>query len=77
MVASLLSRAGEALYGRHWIPQFSAAIGLPYNEIHTMTRGRRPIPAYLWLDVRRLIRDRQRDLAAVLREVRQQINDPR
>ena len=71
---NLLSDAGEALYGRHWIPQFSEAIGLPYREIHAMARGRRPIPAYLWIDIRRLIRDRQRELSAVAREIRAEIN---
>ena len=70
MVASLLSRAGQALYGRRWIPQLSEAVGFINGEVRAMNAGRRPIPPEVWRDLRRLIRVRQRELSEIQREIR-------
>jgi hypothetical protein len=73
MPVSLLSRVGQALYGRRWIPQLSEALGVVNGEVRLWASGRRPIPPALWLDLRRLLRARQRELSAILREVRAEI----
>jgi hypothetical protein len=70
----LLTRAGRLLYGQRWIPQLSKALGLPNGEVRLWHSGRRKIPAVLWLDLRRLLRIRQRELSALQREIRAEID---
>lgn len=66
--AAILTRAGIALYGRHWILQMSEALGVQNGEVRGWLRGR-PIPAAIWPEVRVLLRRRLREIDATLREI--------
>jgi hypothetical protein len=66
--AMILARAGSRLYGRHWIPQLSAALHITDGEVRQWMRGR-PIPATIWAELAALLRHRSRELVATDRAI--------
>lgn len=62
--------AGKALYGERWQTDLGRALGLPdARRVRQWLSGDRPIPARVWDDVAKLLRERKAVIDATLERI--------
>lgn len=67
--ASQLERAGQLLYGSRWQSDLARDLSVNDRRVRQWMAGERPIPAGVWADVAGLLRQRQQEGLALLREM--------
>jgi hypothetical protein len=64
-----LERVGNLLYGTRWQSDLARALEVNDRRVRQWMAGERPIPAGVWADVAVLLRTRQQEGLALLREL--------
>lgn len=64
-----LARAGMLLYGERWQSDLARAIGVSDRSVRGWVAGERKPPAGVWADIASLLRQRQQEGVALLREL--------
>ena len=64
--AVLLRAAGQALYGPRWQSQLADDLGVVYRTVRRWMAGDQSIPAGVWAELDRLLRDRRDTIDDVL-----------
>lgn len=64
-----LARAGTLLYGERWQSELARAMGIGDRRVREWIAGERRPPAGVWADISALLRQRQSEGLALLREL--------
>jgi DNA-binding transcriptional regulator YdaS (Cro superfamily) len=64
-----LARAGRLLYGSRWQSELARALDVNDRRVRQWMSGERPIPPGIWADIAGLLRQRQQEGLALLREM--------
>lgn len=64
-----LRRCGKLLYGDRWQSDLARALDVNDRRVRQWIAGERPIPSGVWADVAGLLRQRQEEGLALLREL--------
>ena len=69
MTPDLLRRAGQALFGEHFVKPLALGLGVTDRTMHRWLAGSHPIPDLLHYELRALASDRKLEIEAILREL--------
>lgn len=64
-----LARAGQLLYGERWQSELARALNVGDRRVRQWMASERPIPPGIWADIAGLLRQRQGEGLALLREM--------
>lgn len=64
-----LARAGQLLYGERWQSELARAIDVNDRRVRQWIASERPIPPGIWADIAGLLRQRNEEGLALLREM--------
>jgi len=64
-----LARAGSLLYGERWQSELARALDVNDRRVRQWIASERPIPPGIWADIAGLLRQRQQEGLALLREM--------
>lgn len=68
-VRDRLRRCGETLFGARWQSDLAHALGIGDRRVREWLAGERRIPPGVWQDIAALLRQRQQDGMALLRDM--------
>ena len=69
-----LTAIGNALYGQQWQSALARALGVVDRTMRRWVAGESPIPTGIIADLRRLLRERQMHIEAVLADLPQALD---
>lgn len=71
MIDGILANIGRALWGERWQTDMSRALGVTDRTIRGWASGERPVPSGVYIDLLRLVIERQVELDDLINKIKE------